>query len=207
MSTTASTAFLHDPGAWADPASAAPLIVPGLQAETARRLLRSPRLAARASRLLAARLGDSAPGVLDPVDGALAAAPADALEAIAFSAGAVWHARRVRAVVLGADIAALCHRCGEAAREAALRHVELAAGDATAAGGQSADLGADIAHDGRRCIAAWIDALPTWAAARVRLKWDARPLAPLPEASQAHAVRIVRALAADTGAAPDGRNA
>ncbi len=200
-------AFVHDPGAWADPAGAAALIAPGLQAETARRLLRSPRLAARASRLLAARLGDGDPQALDPVDVALAIASADALEAIAFSAGAVWHARRVRAVVLGADIAALCHRCGEAAREAALRHVELAPDDATAAGGQSGDLGADIAHDGRRCVAAWIDALPDWAAARMRLKWDVRPMAPLPEASQARAVGIVRALAAETCAAPEERNA
>jgi hypothetical protein len=200
-------AFLHDPGAWADSAGAASLIAPGLQAETARRLLRSPRLAARASRLLAARLGEGDLQALDPADGALATAPADALEAIAFSAGAVWHARRVRAVVLGADIAALCHRCGEAAREAALRHVELAPDDATAAGGQSEDLGADIAHDGRRCIAAWIDALSPWAAARMRLKWDVRPMVPLPEASRARAVAIIRVLAAETCAASNGRNA
>jgi hypothetical protein len=151
-------------------------------------------------------LGDGDPGALDPVDGALTTAPADTLEAIAFSAGAVWHARRVRAVVLGADIAALCHRCGEAAREAALRHAELAPDDVTPAGEQAGDLGADIAHDGRRCIAAWIDALPPWAAARMRLKWDVRPMAPLPEASQAHAVRIIRALAGETCAASKGRN-
>ncbi len=199
-------AFMHDPGAWADSAGAAALIAPGLQAETARRLLRSPRLAARASELLAARLGDGDPQTLDPVDGALATAPADTLEAIAFSAGAVWHARRVRAVVLGADIAALCHRCGEAAREAGLRHAELAPDDATDAGGQSGDLGSDIAHDGRRCIAAWIDALPRWAAARMRLKWDVRPMAPLPQASQARAVQIIRALAAETCGVSKGGN-
>jgi hypothetical protein len=201
MSTGPSSAFLHDPGAWADPAGAAALIVPGLQTETARRLLHSPRLAARASRLLAARLGDSDSSPLDRLDGTLAAAPADALEAIAFSAGAVWHARRVRAVVLGADIAALCHRCGEAARDAALRHGKLAPDDTTALGGQFGELEADIAHDGRRCVAAWIDTLPVWAAARVRLKWRPPPLPPLPDAGQAAAVRIVRTLAAETSAA------
>lgn len=203
MSTAARWAFLHDPGAWADPAGAASLIVPGLQTETARRLLHSPRLAARASQLLAARLGDGDSQELDPVDSALATAPADTLEAIAFSAGAVWHARRVRAVVLGADIAALCHRCGEAAREAALRHAELAPDDATAVGAQSGELEDDIAHDGRRCVAAWIDTLPAWAAARVGLKWRAPPLPPLPDAGKAPAVGIVRTLAAETCALPE----
>jgi len=207
MSGAASLAFLHDPGAWADPAGAAALIVPGLQAETARRLLHSPRLAVRASQLLAARLGDGNSGALDPVDSALATAPADALEAMAFSAGAVWHARRVRAVVLGADIAALCHRCGEAAREAALRHAALAPDDAAGLGGPVDELEADIAHDGRRCVAAWIDTLPAWAAARLRLKWRAPPLPPLPDAGKAPAVRIVRTLARETSAAPGQPNA
>lgn len=203
MSAAARLTFLHDPGAWADPAGAATLIVPGLQTETARRLLHSPRLAARASQLLAARLGDGDKRGLDPVDSALATAPADALDAMAFSAGAVWHARRVRAVVLGADIAALCHRCGEAAREAALRHAELAPDDATALGAPSGELEADIAHDGRRCVTAWIDTLPAWAATRVRLKWRAPPLPPLPDAGKAPAVRIVRTLAAETCVAPE----
>lgn len=191
-------AFLHDPGAWADPAGAAALIVPGLQPETARRLLHSPRLAARASQLLAARLGEGSSPPLDLIDDALATAPADILEAMTFSAGAVWHARRVRAVVLGAEIAALCHRCGEAARVAALRHVALAPENAIAASGETGDLEADIVHDGRRCVAAWIDTLPRWAAARMRLKWRAPPLPPLPVAGRAHAVRIVRTLAAES---------
>jgi len=201
MSEATSLAFLHDPGAWADPAGAAALIVPGLQPETARRLLHSPRLAARASELLAARLGHGNSEALDPIDGALATAPADVLEAIAFSAGAVWHARRVRAVVLGADVAALCHRCGEAAREAALRHAGLAPDDAAALGGPLDELEADIAHDGRRCVTAWIDTLPAWAAARVRLKWRSPPLPPLPDAGKPPAVRIVRTLARETCAA------
>lgn len=203
MSGVVREAFLHDPGAWADPAGAAPRIVPGLRAETARRLLHSPRLAARASQLLAARLGDGGAPPLDPTDAALATAPADALDAMTFSAGAVWHAQRVRGVVLGADIAALCHRCGEAAREAALRHAALAPDDAIALSGPPGELESDISHVGRRCVAAWIDSLPDWAAARVRLKWRAQPLPPLPDAGQAAAVRIVRALAADMAPAPE----
>lgn len=203
MSQAARAAFLHDPGAWADPAGAAALIVPGLQTETARRLLHSPRLAVRASQLLAARLGDGDSPPLDPLDSALATAPTDVLDAMVFSAGAVWHARRVRAVVLGADIAALCHRCGEDAREAALHHAELAPDDATARGEQTGELEVDIAHDGRRCVAAWIDTLPAWAAARMRLKWRAPPLPPLPDRARATAVRIVRTLAAETCAAPE----
>ena len=99
---------------------------------------------------------------------------------------------------LGADIAALCHRCGEAA----LRHALLAPDDAAALGGQLDELEADIAHDGRRCVAAWIDTLPAWAAARVRLKWRAPPLPPLPDTGKPSAVRIVRALAAEMCVAP-----
>ena len=196
MSSAAIAAFLHDPGAWAEPAGAATLIAPGLQADTVRRLLRSPRLAARVSRLLAERLGDGDPQWLDPIDCALATAPGNALETTALSAGAVWHARRVRALLLAADIAALCHRCGETARGAALRHADLAPNEP--GGEPSADLAAEIVRDGRRCVAAWIDTLPAWAAGRVRLKWRTRSLPALPEQESATAVRIVRTLAAET---------
>jgi hypothetical protein len=206
-------AFVTDPGAWADPGLAAPLIAPGLQAETARRLLSSPRLAARASRLLLQRLGEGDPAMLEPADRALAAAGGEILEMVAACAGAVWHTRRVRALVLGADIARLCARLGDDTRRAALRHAALAPAEAWAVGanGRSPDeadgLADDIERDGARCLAAWIDSLPDWAASRVRLKWRLGPAFAAPsfdtdhvaaeDAGRACAVRIVRVLSAE----------
>jgi hypothetical protein len=196
-------AFVADPGSWADPALAAPLIAPGLRAETAQRLLASPRLARRASRLLADRLGCGDAATLEPVDLALASAPRAVLEAVALRAGAVWHARRVRAIVLGADIALLCTRLGDATRNAALRHGALAplkgnSPDIDGAGGNGAGgLPDDILRDGTHCLSAWIDALPDWVASRVRLKFQTGPVLTGSTGRHASAVRIVRTLAAE----------
>lgn len=207
MADGAAEAFVTDPGAWADPGRAAPLIGPGLRADTAQRLFTSPRLAERASRLLAERLGSGDPATLEPGDLALASAAGAVLETVALGAGAVWHARRVRGLVLGADIALLCSRCGDAARNAALRHTALAPGADQLAGidrGAADDAGVladDIARDGARCVSAWIDILPGWAAARVRLKWRGGLESPASEDDHACAVRIVRALAAEVLAA------
>ena len=200
--------FVTDPGAWADPALVAPLIAPGLRTETARHLLTSPRLAGRASRWLADRLGHGEAAALEPVDRALASASVAVLAAVALRAGAVWHARRVRALVLGTDIALLCTRLGEAARNAALRHAgpdhpglpPVAANSPDIDGSAADDAGAladEIARDGARCISAWIDALPDWAASRVRLKFPAGSDWPASIDLRARAVRIVRTLAAE----------
>jgi hypothetical protein len=174
-----------------DPAAAAALIAPGLQPETARRLLQSPRLAARAAHLLTTRLGNGDMADLNLIDQTLMAQPLDPL---ALSAGAVWHARRVCTLVLGTEIAELSRRCGTQARQVALRHVDLAP-EAEAA--PTGDLAVDILQDGRRCVAAWVSTLPDWAANRVRLQWHHPSLSPMPEASRALAVQVVRRLAAD----------
>lgn len=196
-------AFLTDLGAWADPTLAAPLIAPGLRAETAQRLLASPRLTARASRLLLQHVGQGDPATLEPVDLALASAASAMLETVALYTGAVWHARRVRALVLGAEIALLSTRLGDDTRRAALRHAALAPGEgqALAASGGNADnantLADDIEHDGARCMAAWIDTLPDWTASRVRLKWRGGFDFPAADATRAYAARVVRTLAAE----------
>ena len=196
----AAALFLTDPGAWADPALVAPLISPGLSPETAHRLLSSSRLAARASSWLADRLGRGDLAALPPEDLALAVATADTLDAVALCAGAVWHAPRVRALVLAADLAMLRARLGDEVRDAALRHGALApemarpmAADGSA--GNADVLADDIARDGAGCMAAWIDALPEWAAARVRLKWQSDSDPPAREDACAEALRIIRALA------------
>jgi hypothetical protein len=194
--------FVNNPGSWADPNLVAPMIAPGLRTETARRLLTSPRLAERASRLLAERLGAGDPATLEPVDRVLAGSAVATLETVALAAGAVWHAGRVRALVLGADIALLCARFGDGTRDAALRHADLAPDERhlSAAGQDTLDgaeaLADDIQRDGARCMAAWIDVLPAWAAARVRLKWP-HTESRMDEAARACAVPIVRTIAAE----------
>ena len=195
MSEAAAT-FLADPGAWADPASVAPLIAPGLQAHTAQRLLSSPRLAPRASRWLAGLLGHGDPEALPPADRALALAPAETLEQVALCAGAVWHAPRMRALLLGADIAVLRDRLGDDARRIGLRHAALASTSAQPGAAEDANaLAEDIARDGAACLAAWIEALPDWAAARLRLKRPAEGIPPADAHGRAQAVQIVRTVA------------
>ncbi len=181
--------FVDDPGAWADPVSAAPLIASGLMTETARRLLRSPRTATRASHVLAQQLGRGDPGALDPADAILLSADTARLDGIAVCVGCVWHGQRVRALISNADIAALNVRFGTRAREAALRHTHFATGSQ----GESNDLHADILRDGMRCIAAWINALPDWAAGRMRLKWAGDHI---PDAVETR-TRLVRMIAGE----------
>jgi hypothetical protein len=199
----AAAVFLADPGAWADPAFAAQLIAPGLQAETARQLLSSPRLASRASRWLAGLLGHGDPEALFPPDRALALAPTETLELVALCAGAIWHAPRVRALVLGADIAVLRERLGDEVRRIGLRHAALAWTSARSGAAEDANaLGEDIARDGSACLAAWIEALPDWAAARLRLKRPGEGILPADEGARMRAVQIVRTVAIETLAVP-----
>ena len=193
----AADAFASEPGSWADPALVAPLLAPGVSADTARYLLTSPRLGARVSRYLADRLGHGDGTTLDPTDLALACADVGTLRDVATQAGAVWHARRVCALVRGADIAELCDQLGDTVRQSALRHSALAPEDD---GGLNDDLAADIVRDGSGCMAAWIAALPDWASARMRLKWPDDTPPPTGARGQAAAI-IVRILAAETRAA------
>ena len=179
------SAFMGDPGAWADPAQVAPLIVPGLTAGTAARLMASPRTGRRASALLAAALGTGDVLALPAADAALVLASPETLLSLATAAGAVWHARRVRALVMAADIAAFVARFGQVARDAAMRHAPPP-GVTDAPG---ASLAADVAADAARCIQAWIETLPAWAAARMRLVHPAAALPPDHAAARADLLR------------------
>jgi hypothetical protein len=195
----AAQAFITDPGAWADPRLAAPLIAPGLRPETAQRLFASPRLARRASRWLADAVGCGDPAALEPVDLALASASVTLLDSVALCAGAVWHAQRVRALVLGSDISLLCGRLGDATRNAALRHAPPALDGSHPSGrdDDAAALADAVERDGTRCMSAWLDALPHWARSRVCLKWPGVRELPAGANGPASAVRIVRALASE----------
>lgn len=183
-------AFMGDPGAWADPAQVAPLIVPGLAAETAARLMASPRTGRRASALLAAGLGTGDVLALPAADAALVLSSPETLLSLATAAGAVWHAQRVRALVMAADIAAFVARFGQAARDAAMRHAPPP-GVADAAG---ASLAADVSADAARCIQAWIATLPPWAATRMRL---VHPAASMPADHGPARAALLRRLAAE----------
>ncbi len=193
-------AYCDEIARWALPEAAAPLIAAGLQAGTARRLLRSPRLSGRTSALLAARLGRGEPDTLAEADRRLVLASPRTLDRVAILAGTVWHAPRVRALVLAQDIETFVAALGEDARDAALRCAALAP---AAGGAMPADeLESAIRHDGAACLSTWIDSLPVWASGRMRLRWtapdvgaDGRPnrLAGDPSL-RARAVGIVRAV-------------
>ena len=198
MDTQDAAAFVHDPGSWADPAAAARLLAPGLQAGTARRLLASPHTAARASQVLANRLGQGDPDSLQPADRRLALAPAAVLHATVSAAGAVWHDARVMRLLRATEIAAFVERHGPTARVAALRHAAAApAGADVPSTGLETELGNAVARDGARCLATWIATLPPWAAGRVRLKWPDTSDPPGSPALQAHAVQIIHAVILD----------
>ena len=167
-------------------------LAPGLGESIAERLLLSPRLGAR--------VRDWA---LDGADAALASIPADDRDLVAAGepalrravslAGAVWHANRIRSLVLAKDLQSFIEAHGPAARMAALRHAALAPQ-------QSGDdpLPEAVSADGRACVAAWIDALPPVAAAALRLTLPVDLEAPPGDAHRAHGPAIVQAVAPET---------
>ncbi len=158
------------------PERLAPLLAPGLSSGLAGRLLLSPRLAPRLPRLLEELLGSPALALADLPEGEtrLAQASGEVLARAARLAGAVWHARRIRALLLAADVAAFCRTHGGATRRAALRHGDLAADEPG-----DAPLDTAIPADGAALLAAWREALPAplppWVALRLPLEVDAEP--------------------------------
>ena len=186
--------FVDGPGLWGDRLRAAEHVAPGLAPAVAHRLF-GERTGARAARLLASRLGAGDPAGLDAVDAGLCLAAPAALDAMAERAGAIWHAASIGRLILAADIARLAARHPQA-RTLALRHAALAPPGVPACDPDG--LGDAIARDGARCLSAWIDTLPAWAAKRVRLKWLVPPWSGSPARAGEGMVAagIVRALAA-----------
>lgn len=181
--------FLADPLDWGLPERVAPLLIPGLRPDVVERLRRSPRLRARTSALLAARLGPGSMAALADVDRWLVLAPPELLAQVATIAGAIWHAPRVRSLVAARDVTAFVSTHGEAARTAALRHQALAPPPRAPRG----SLDTDILHDGEACLAAWVADLPLWAAARLHLRWTpATPRAELDTTLRSRATSVIR---------------
>ena len=177
------------------PERLAPLLAEGLPPAVAARLLSDARLGPRARAFAAGVLGDVAAAIeaLTPGERLLAEAPGRALSEAATLAGAVWHAPRVRGLLLAKEVAAFAAALAEAARRAALRHGALAPGGIAV----PRDLEAAIREDGAACLTAWLDSLPRPLAARLRLRL---PLSAegVPEAlHRAHGPAILRAVAAE----------
>ncbi len=197
--------FLREPGQEPVPGRVAELLAPGLAPETATRLIQSPRLRFRAAALLAARLGDAsrALAALEPGERmlVLASDPAAAFARAASFAGAVWHAGRVRALVLRDDVRGFegAVQFGAGARAMALRHPDLA----PPAEDTGEPLAGAVTRDGHACLAAWVDSLPEPIAARVRLWLPAGPQhseAPRDAADAGRRCRVLRRVAAEAAA-------
>lgn len=192
-------AFVDDPLGWAPADRIAPLLAPGLRPDTVNQLRRSPRLRRHASAVLAEQLGSGSIEALPPEDRRLVLASAAEISETVSAAGAICHAPRVRNLVVAREIAAFVDRHGEAARDGALRHRAPAPRHVPprhVPGPPQGELDADIARDGAACMAIWINGLPSWAAARVRLKWSHPAGTALDEVLHRQAVAVVREAAA-----------
>lgn len=185
--------------AYADPARlAAWLAEQGVPAAAGGHLLASARLQPRLAELLIERL-------------ALAPCPAEAFAAdeariallegadlarLIACCGAIWHGRRLRHVILGADLAALDGKVDAGLRRIALGCLDLAAepeGELTIP-----ELLAAIEQAGSACLDAFAQTLPPALGARLRLK--------LPP-SAANADEAVAAALRERGAAVAARAA
>lgn len=175
------------------PSRLAARLAPGLAAATAERLLASPRLGAQARRW-AVEGAEDAVHALGFDDRLLAESGPDGLRRAAALAGAVWHAGRVRGLILARDLQGFIDRCGPAARALALRHAALAP-PAADAGSAELPLADAVAADGRACLSAWLDALPPSAAAAVRLALPEGDEAQPGPAHREHGPRLLRAVA------------
>lgn len=175
------------------PSRLARRLAPDLAAATAERLLASPRLGARARRW-AAEGAEDALHALAFDDRLLAESGPEGLRRAAVLAGAVWHARRVRGLIMARDLQAFIDRHGPAARALALRHVALAP-PGEGEGAAERPLADAVAADGRACLSAWLDALPPRAAAVVRLLLPEDDEGQPGTAHREHGPRLLRAAA------------
>lgn len=175
------------------PSRLARRLAPDLAATTAERLLASSQLGARARRWAMAGAEDALHALAFD-DRLLAESGPDGLRRAAVLAGAVWHARRVRGLILARDLQAFIDRHGPAARALALRHAALALPDEDA-GAAERPLVDAVAADGQACLSAWLDALPPAAAAAVRLTLPEEDEERPGTEHREHGPRLLRAVA------------
>jgi hypothetical protein len=162
-----------------DPGRVAAALALPVSAATRGRLLATERLASRLLGLIAEHEGlvpwqDT---LIDPAQAWLMRLDQGGMRQAGLAAGALWHARSLRAMIMARPRAELLEALGETIYGFAVAHVELAA-EETVIAEPEALLDA-IRRDGTRCLAAWGEVLPAEAVPWFRLKLPAD--APLPE--------------------------
>lgn len=153
-----------------DPGRVAAALGLPLSDATRARLIATPRLAPRLLGLVARHEGlmPWQDELIDPQARWLMRLDQAGLRYAGLAAGALWHARSLRAMIMAKPRAQLLEALGEAVYGFAVAHVELAAEEGVIAEPEA--LLDAIGRDGTRCLAAWGEVLPAPAAPWFRLK-------------------------------------
>ncbi|MEM8948508.1 MAG: SctK family type III secretion system sorting platform protein [Pseudomonadota bacterium] len=180
--------FERLPGVYCHPERIASLLPEGLPIGFRDRLIGSKRLRVRLSALLARRfrLAPCCAGDLDTPEGRLAQLEGEPLQNAIQQAGAIWHAKTIRKIILSEQLRRLIELLGRDNHRAALRFIDLAADDDGTRGPFGGDdqppldvekLLGRIERDGLVAVNAWCRHQPASIAGRLKLK-----LPPCPEA-------------------------
>ena len=162
-----------------DPGRVAASLALPVSAATRGRLIATSRLAPRLLGLIAQHEGLTPwqDELIDPAARWLMRLDQAGLRHAGLAAGALWHARSLRNMIMAKPRTQLLDALGEAIYGFAVSHVELAAEESVIA--EPETLMEAISRDGMCCLAAWGEVLAAPAARWFRLKLPAD--APLPE--------------------------
>ncbi len=162
-----------------DPGRVAASLALPVSAATRGRLIATPRLAPRLLGLIAQHEGlvPWQDALIDPAARWLMRLDQAGLRYAGLAAGALWHARSLRNMIMAKPRTQLLEALGDAIYGFAVAHVELSAEETVVAEPEA--LLEAIGRDGLGCLAAWGEVLPEAAAPWFRLKLPAD--APLPE--------------------------
>lgn len=167
--------FERLPAAYCHPGRIGALLPEGLPASFRDRLQGSARLRLRLSALLAERfaLSPLAADELATPEGRFALLEGDELESAVRRIGAIWHAKKIRKIILAEPLRRLIERLGRDNHRAALRFIDLAPEDGDETGGDITDVDtllSWIERDGLIAVNAWRRHQPAALAERLRLK-------------------------------------
>lgn len=179
--------FERLPAAYCHPDRVGKLLPDALPAGFRDRLMSSARLRLRLSSLLARRfaLAPCCAGDLATPEGRFVQLEGEDLSSALKRVGAIWHARKIRKIILAEPLRHLIERLGRDNHRAALRYIDLAAEEGTPEDGADDDQQAlpdlekllgQIERDGLIAVNAWCHHQSAALAGRLRLK-----LPPCPE--------------------------